>query len=158
MTTDLKDARRLTYTFLRLPYHVRIRIVRDLGLVSGKTPLSEEKFFEKCFRKAKTDKKLEKLWDETFKETKDAEEKMGKENPFKAVDKPAESITVSYLDGFWDEIYGRLVDSAGNGKPLSNGTLTIRDVSDKHQAVQNGQLIKRTRVVTIVEETFSKPA
>lgn len=84
-------ARILSYNFLTLPYHVRIRIVRELGLVAGKTPMNAMDFFAKCFRKAKTDKKLEYLWDETFKETANAQQLMG-DNPYRitAMDKPAD--------------------------------------------------------------------
>lgn len=87
--SKINHSRTLTYAFLQLPYHVKIRIVRDLDLVSGKTPLHETDFFAKCFRKAKTDKKLEQLWDETFKETKDAGAKMGNVNPYKPDPGPA---------------------------------------------------------------------
>jgi hypothetical protein len=83
------SARTLTYSFLQLPYHVKICIVRELGLVSGKTPMNETDFFAKCFRKAKADKKLPELWDAVYKETEDAAAKMGS-NPYKIDAGPAD--------------------------------------------------------------------
>lgn len=108
MTKD--PARTLTYAFLRLPYHVRIKIVRDLGLVKGKTSLSEADFWAKCFRKAKTDKKLEQLWDATFKETQDAEASMGKENPFKAESKPAQDPAEDFFSALQQTVANTIRD------------------------------------------------
>lgn len=113
MNETLRDNPRiLTYAFLTLPYHVRINIVRDLGLVKGKAPLSQEDFFAKCFRKAKADKKLAELWDAVYKESKDDQKnKMGIFNPYKTAAKPAQDDEALPFQEFYDSARKVMADA-----------------------------------------------
>jgi hypothetical protein len=111
MEQKIDHSRILTYAFLTLPYHVRITIVRDLGLVKGKAPLSQEDFFAKCFSKARTDKKLPELWDAVYKESPDDQRrKMGVENPFRPDAKPAEDPADDFYSELQQTVAGTIRD------------------------------------------------
>lgn len=56
-------ARKLTYRFLRLPYHVRLRIANELELIEDEDRgRDDSELFQGFFRRASEAKKLEILW------------------------------------------------------------------------------------------------
>ncbi len=56
------DARQMTYRFLSLPYHMRIRIARDLDLVRGEDEgLHGIELFKRFFRRAREERIIGKL-------------------------------------------------------------------------------------------------
>lgn len=60
----MNSARRLTYRFLRLPYHTRIKIAQDLELLHDDDKgLSDSELFGRLFRRASDKNMLADLWD-----------------------------------------------------------------------------------------------
>jgi hypothetical protein len=64
-TSYLADsARKLTYRFLRLPYHKRIGIASQLDLLEDEDKgLQDSELFQRFFKRAKDKNKLADLWD-----------------------------------------------------------------------------------------------
>src|ERR1019366_8504631 len=61
----MDPARRLTYRFLTLPFHERIAIANTLALLRDEdTGLPDRVLFERFFRRARDEGKLEMLWAE----------------------------------------------------------------------------------------------
>jgi predicted MPP superfamily phosphohydrolase len=61
----MNPARRLTYRFLSLPYHIRIGIAYTLELLKDEDKgVSEAELFKRFFHRAKEKKILRRLWDE----------------------------------------------------------------------------------------------
>lgn len=61
----MNPARRLTYLFLTLPYHVRIRIAQQLELLHDEDKgLHDSELFKRFFQRAKENNLLERLWSE----------------------------------------------------------------------------------------------
>ena len=55
--------RRLTYRFLRLPYHLRIEVGQALGLIHDEDKgVADAELFRRFFARARDEKKLEALW------------------------------------------------------------------------------------------------
>lgn len=76
-----EPARILTYRFFDLPYVIRIDIARVLNLYTDEDMgLQDSELFNRIFKRAKEDNKLEELWDEIEKRHGDGKYKS---NPFK---------------------------------------------------------------------------
>jgi len=76
----VNPARRLTYQFMCLPYHVRLEVAQKLSLIQDEDgDIEERQRNEVYFRRAKERRLLERLWEEV--ERKHGERPSG-ENPF----------------------------------------------------------------------------
>lgn len=80
VSTSADIARKLTYRFLRLPYHKRISIASQLDLLADEDKdIQDSELFQHFFRKAKDSNKLKELWEAVEKAHGDFEIK---QNPY----------------------------------------------------------------------------
>lgn len=76
----MDPARRLTYRFLTLPYHDRIKIAQTLGLIKDDDKgLEDAELFKHFFRRAKDENLLARFWEEVESYHKDGK---ARPNPF----------------------------------------------------------------------------